>query len=56
VASALVGLLAAGGNTFRAPDAASPTALSLDAPDQWSVSWTNYLDMYAKALPLLPGS
>lgn len=54
VASALVGLLAAGHDRFQAPDPSSPTALSLDAADQWSLSWTNYEDVYAKALPLLP--
>lgn len=54
VAAALVGVLAAGDQRFRAPDASSPTALSLDAADQWSISWTNERDVYAKALPLLP--
>jgi hypothetical protein len=54
VASGLVGVLAAGDEKFRAPDASSPTALSLDAADQWSISWTNERDVYAKALPLLP--
>jgi hypothetical protein len=55
VASALVGLLATGKSSPRAADASSPTDLSLDAPDQWSISWTNYRDVYAKALPRLPG-
>ncbi len=54
MAAALVGVLAAGDERFRAPDASSPTALSLDAADQWSISWTNERDVYAKALPLLP--
>ena len=54
VAAALVGLLAARGEGFRAPAQAALTALSLEAPDQWSISWTNYRDVYARALPLLP--
>jgi hypothetical protein len=53
VAAALVGLLAGRADGLRAPDP-SPTALSLEAPDQWSISWTNYQDVHAQALPLLP--
>ncbi|MEM7022062.1 MAG: lipoxygenase family protein [Pseudomonadota bacterium] len=36
------------------PDPSSLTGLSLEHPDQWSISWTNFQDVYEKALPFLP--
>lgn len=29
------------------------TALALESPDQWTISWTNFQEIYAKSLPLL---
>ena len=53
VASSLIGLLADRGGSGR-PGEAAPTALPLELPDQWSISWTNYHDVYVDAVPLLP--
>jgi hypothetical protein len=36
-----------------APAADPITALSLDQPEQWSLSWTTFPDVYQKAAPLL---
>ncbi|MEM7024176.1 MAG: lipoxygenase family protein, partial [Pseudomonadota bacterium] len=54
IAAALLGLLARMEDKARVTTPRSPSALPLDAPDQWSISWTNYHDVYRDALPQLP--
>ena len=38
----------------RSADGGDLTGLSLDDPEQWSISWTNFADVYQNALPKLP--
>lgn len=40
--------------TSAAPDESGLTALPLVLPEQWTISWTNFQQIYEKALPLLP--
>ena len=54
IAAALLGLLARIEDKARVTTPRSPSALPLDEPDQWSISWTNYHDVYRDALPQLP--
>ena len=42
------------GSSNLTHDNANLTGLALETPEQWTISWTNFQDVFEKAQPLLP--